>query len=105
MVILQFHGAYGSYPVALKLGRYDNKRIAIQAVDEDGCPAFTATVNLPDETIQPDEAFIKDYGENQGVLAFLHETGVIVEIVRFVRSGYVNIPLCKLNMDKLRSLA
>lgn len=94
----------GDYYVYLKAGFYENGRIAIRALDEEGYPAFTATVNLPDENIRIDQAFIKDYAENEGVLTFLRKIGVIVSVVRYVNSGYVNIPLCDLNLKRLNEL-
>jgi hypothetical protein len=44
----------------LKLSRYSNDRVAIHLVDaanED--PVATATVNIPDEPLLPDQVFIK----------------------------------------------
>lgn len=112
MTILHYHGMYSDYDVYLQVGRYsihfDTKKngpLAIKAFDaRTDEPAFIATVNLPEHTINSDEAFIKDYGENQGVLAFLRENGIVTDIVKHVRSGYVDIPLCKIDLDKLKSL-
>lgn len=103
--LLYFHGKYSDYGVRLKLGKYGNGALAISAVDGDGCPAFTATTCLWGEKIAADEAFIKDYAENEGVLAFLREHHIVTDIVRWVRSGYVDIPLCKIDLKHLRELA
>jgi hypothetical protein len=92
-----------TYNVFLKLNKYTNKRTQIQLLDvEDGSPVATATVNLPDEPMTEDEAAIKNYGENVGVLAFLRENDLISEVKRIARSGYVNIPIVKLNLDRLK---
>lgn len=93
-----FGGKYGGYDVTLKKSTYSNGRTAIVAMDEDGCMAFTATVNLPEYQIPDNYAFIKDYSENEGVLNFLVENNIVEEVVGYVPSGYVTIPLCKINM-------
>lgn len=95
-----YNGKYGGgYNVTLEKGRYSNGRTAIIAKDDDGCMAFTATVNLPEYIISNDEAFIKDYSENEGVLDFLIENNIVEKVIKYVPSGYVNIPLCKLNLN------
>jgi hypothetical protein len=107
MTILTYHGPYGTYDVYLKKANYLKKDgpLAIQAIcADDYSPAFTATVNLPEHSIAPDEAFVKDYGENQGVLAFLRENRIVTDIVRHIRSDYVSIPLCKIDLKRLDEL-
>lgn len=104
IIMLPFHGAYASYDVYLKKGFYANGRIAIKAFDFEGAPAFVATVNVPEEDIGNDEMFIKDYAENQGVLAFLRENHIVTDLVRYVKSGYVDIPLCKFDIKQLNKL-
>lgn len=96
-----YNGSFGGYPVYLVKSMYQNKRVRIDAYDEDGCPAFCATVNLPEHKINADEAFIKDYAENIGVLNFLKNIGIVTKVIGYDRSGYVSIPLCKLNLEKL----
>jgi hypothetical protein len=92
-----------TYNVFIKLNKYTNKRTQIQLLDsEDGSPVTTVTVNLPDEPMMEDEAAIKNYAENVGVLSFLRENDLILEVKRVVRSGYVNIPIVKLNLDRLK---
>lgn len=92
-----------TYNVFIKLNKYTNKRTQIQLLDaEDGSPVTTVTVNLPGEQMNEDEAAIKNYAENVGVLSFLRENDLVLEVKRVVRSGYVNIPIVKLNIDKLK---
>lgn len=76
--------------------RYSNNRIALQAYDSIGIPMATLTVNLPEEDIKNDEVAIKDYAENQGVLNVLKQQKVVGETIRYVNSGFVSIPICKL---------
>ena len=92
-----------TYNVFIKLNKYVNKRTQIQLLDaEDGSPIAVVTVNLPNEPMMEDEAAIKNYAENAGVLSFLRENELILEVTRVVKSGYVDIPIVKLNLDKLK---
>lgn len=68
---------------------YQNNRPAIITEDED------LSVNVDCE-LQENEIAIKDYSENDGVLNDLVKMGIVSEPVRFVQSGFVNIPICKL---------
>lgn len=105
MTILHFHGQFLDTDVYLQVGKYGNGRIAIQALDtKDDMPAFTLTVNIPDEQINDDEVFIKDYAENQGVLAFARENGIVYDLIRFAKCGYADVPLCKLDIKRLKAL-
>jgi hypothetical protein len=77
----------------------NNRRIAIELV-EDTPPFFEpvamATVNLPNEKMEPDEVAIKDYSENEGMLECLMKAGIISKPLRIVQSGFVSVPICKL---------
>jgi hypothetical protein len=61
---------------------------------EDGMPYTTASVSIPDLT--KEEVGIKNYSENEGVLTFLLENNIVEPPHRFVQSGFVTIPVCKL---------
>lgn len=77
--------------------RYDNGRPALQLIDAgDGSPIATATINLPDEPLGRNQVFIKDYSENEGMLAALVAAGVVEPTGQTVRSGYVEVPVCEL---------
>jgi hypothetical protein len=83
--------------------RYCNKRTAIILTDaEDGSSIATATVNIPEEEIESDEIIVKDYSENQGMLQALIDAGIVIKVVRNARTGYVECPVCKVNMDMLK---
>lgn len=84
-------------PCGVELGRYGNGRTAVCLYDrETNEPHATATINLPDESIAPDEVFIKDYSENAGMLAALETAGLVAPTGREVRTGYVSAPVVKL---------
>lgn len=77
--------------------QYPNKRTALQLIDaEDGSPVAMATVNLPAESIKQDEVIIKDYSENEGMLAALVGEGIISEPLRKIQQGFVELYVCRL---------
>lgn len=55
-----------------------------------------ASICLADETLKDDEIAIKNYSENDGVLDFLVQEKIISTPIRTVKSGYVEIPICKI---------
>ena len=78
---------------------YSNKRIALELIDcIDGDSVAVATINLPDVDMKPDEVAIKDYSENEGMLDILIAADIISQPIMFVRSGFINVPICKLLM-------
>ena len=79
--------------------QYDNNgRIVLQLVDsETSAPIATATVNMPDEYLAETEVLIKDYSENEGMLAALVEAGIVTDTGQKVNSGFVQIPICIFN--------
>lgn len=82
--------------VTLRVGVYGNGNPAIQLFDtEDGCTYAIATVNTPG--LQKDEVAIKDYSENEGMLNFLLTNNIVEQPHRKIESGYVTLPVCKIN--------
>jgi hypothetical protein len=93
----QFQSLYGSsrYTLQIQYGTYQEGNTSMQLIDcADGFPFATATVNLPGLT--ENEVAIKNYSENEGVLNFLLDNEIIEAPHRFVQSGFVNIPVCRL---------
>lgn len=75
--------------------QYVNGGTALQLVDaDDGSPIATASVWIPG--LQGDEIAIKDYSENEGMLAALVASGIVTDPHRFEPSGFVTIPVCRL---------
>lgn len=95
---------WGEYNGMLMKGRYGNGRIAL-FVAEPGYPDSemigVATVNLPDIELADDEVAIKTYSENEGVEKALEPTGILKEKVREVQTGYVTVPIYKIDMKVL----
>jgi hypothetical protein len=54
-----------------------------------------ASVSL-EKPLLPDEVAIKNYCENEGILESLLDAGIVAPPHRFIQSGYVSFPICKL---------
>lgn len=77
--------------------QYENGRPALRLIDaEDGSPIATATVNLPDVALGGNQVLVKDWSENEGMLAALTEAGVVKPTGETVRTGFVEVPVCEL---------
>lgn len=63
-------------------------------INSDGFTEFKATVWVAG--LKAGELAIKDYSENEGMLEALIYHGYIKPPHRYIRSGYVDIPICKL---------
>ncbi len=93
----EFRGNFETYTVVAVPGRYKNMRKAIRLLDAtDGSTVAMATVNLPDESLENDEVFIKDWSENEGVLLALIKAGLIENPHDLVATGHVFAERCKL---------
>jgi hypothetical protein len=76
---------------------YDNGQPVIEFYEkETGEPYLTATTNLQGIDLEENEILIKDYSENEGVLAFLEENKIVEFTGKYIHSGWVGIPVCKL---------
>ena len=68
---------------------------SIQLVDSStGEDYMTASVYIDGLSFR--EIAIKDYSENTGILAVLIAEGVVASPHRYVKQGFVNIPVCEL---------
>jgi hypothetical protein len=83
-------------PAIIRIGRYSNHRTALQIISPDGELLLTATVNLPTMSLPPNHVLIKDYAENEGVLAALQAANVLIPTSFSVMSGFVELPVCEL---------
>jgi len=96
---------YRDISVKLQLRNYSHSgRWAIRMFAiETGEPVALITVNLPDEELNSDEIFVKDYSENAGMLAWLVAQDLVEDTGRKVQSGYVSIPVARV-LPKLREI-
>jgi hypothetical protein len=76
---------------------YMNGNTEIEIYQYDG-PVATVTVNI--EKLPKNQAYIKDYSENSGMTKFLISLD-LVEYIGYKTSGYVIIPLVRLNLEKI----
>ena len=80
--------------------RYGNGRVKLRLRDrDDGEPVATATINVPEEPLAENEVIIKDYSENDGMLAALLDAGVVEPTGRVCVSGMVQAPICTLKVS------
>ena len=92
----KFSSKYGEYEVTLNFLKYVGGQNRIDLIDsEDGFPVAVASVSIKEDLME-DEVAIKDYSENEGVLDFLIEEGIVSGPIRYFQSGYVKIPICNL---------
>lgn len=87
------------YRVMLRFGRYSQGNPAIELYDlDDGFPFAKSTINMPG--LKEDEVAVKNYSENEGMLDFLVENGIVHPPHKMEQSGFVTVPVCKLKIDR-----
>ena len=78
------------------LERYNKPaNTALLLTEPDGMPYAAASVN-PDIKLAVDEVAIKDYNENAGLLDVLQAANIVSAQIRYVATGYVTVPVCRL---------
>ena len=92
--IVRLHDVY----CRILMQRYElGNRIRLQLIAiDDKLPYACATVNVPGVELAADEILIKDWSENQGVLAALIRAGVIEDTGRTVPAGRTEANVAKL---------
>jgi hypothetical protein len=80
---------------------YLDGNIALRILSDDGELVATASVNT-DEILPSGYIAIKDYSENEGILDALLDEGIISHPIRWIASGYVKIPVCKILVPHAR---
>jgi hypothetical protein len=99
---MKYSGLYGEYEIDIKMSKYGNGQHRMEFIDQgDGLPVLVASVSIK-ESLFSDEIAIKDYSENEGVLKFLIEEGIISSPLKYFNSGFVRIPICKINETLLK---
>lgn len=92
-----YKGYYGNNSPALILKSIDNKDVV------DGEVISVATVNL-DEPLEENQAYIKDYSENAGMLSSLIKAGIVKNIIGEKQTGWVTIKLVELNLEGIEDV-
>ena len=79
--------------------------LGLVEMNEDGFPEpwTDVTVVIPESLMcEDDEAFIKNWSENEGIDDWLVENGIAVCTGTEVQTGYVSAPIMKFDLDKVR---
>lgn len=77
----------------------DKDNLAVILVDEEESYVGTyATVNTH-EDLPKNEAYVKDYSENEGMLDALKEAGLVHKITGGKPSGFVYLPRVMFNLE------
>lgn len=90
--------------VELIPARYSNNRLAITLDDPlTGERWGVATVNIPDAVLMKDEIILKDWSENEGMVNFFIENGLVEDTGRLVPTGHVLANVVRMT-DKLKEM-
>lgn len=83
---LNFHGTLDLAKFA-----YNNNVPALLLYDDEGELYMTVSVNLPEHAtkLKPNQTFIKNWSENQGILEALQEQNIIGPVLFSVPTGFV----------------
>lgn len=92
-VIVQFKEWTGK----IEKGRYGDGSIALKLVDtNDGSQIAIATVSVPNRYPPEGHVFVKNWSENEGMVAALESAGVVHDTGIRVKTGFVEAHLCQL---------
>ncbi len=81
---------------------HSGKRTALWLTSaDDGQQVAMCTVNLPEEYLDINEVFIKDYSENFGMVNALRAIGLIDKANRRIKQGWVEIDSYTLHLPTL----
>lgn len=84
------------------LGCYSNGRPAIELVNQKtNEPILAATINLPLVSLSDKEVIIKNYSENEGILDVLIYSNIISEPIKYIETGLVLSPVCRILQSDL----
>lgn len=76
---------------------YNNTALLLET--EDGIPFGVASANVV--KLPADLVAIKDYSENEGMFDALYNQKIISAPVRYIDSGFIKMPVCKIIMKEL----
>lgn len=89
--------------VTVLVAQYRNRRLALTCVDADGFPYATLTVNLENEEVGENEAFIDTNNVPDAVAALRNAELIGEEPIKFAKSGYCRYPLYTIHVSKIKS--
>ncbi|MBW4622357.1 MAG: hypothetical protein KME17_23755 [Cyanosarcina radialis HA8281-LM2] len=83
------------YRCQLKWSQYPDGQPCLQLWSATDGPILTASVNLPEYLLSPDQILVKNYAENQGILEVLEAARIVKRLDR-VKSGQEQADLCQI---------
>jgi hypothetical protein len=96
---------YKGDSVIIKIDNYaNNNRIRLEIRDDvTGEPIAVITTNITEVAgLCYNEACIKNYFENEGMLQWMKDNNLIEEVIGMYEHGFITVPIVKLNMDKIK---
>lgn len=89
----------------VKKGSYlENKNLALVLVDQNTGEVFANITTNGEIKLPPDVALVKNYSENDSMLAALETAGLIKKIIGFVPSGFVTFPIVQFNLEGIEDI-
>lgn len=85
--------------------QYANGGTALQVVDDQREPQYTATVNIPDAPLPPDCVWLKGWSENEGVPQALKAAGVVELLGASHPCGFARAIMARLTPAALAMVA
>lgn len=90
---------YKKYNVRLVFSRYmSNNNTCLSLYDKHDELVAVCSLNT-DLKLPKNEMGIKNYSENEGMLDWLVENGIVELPYDFMQSGFITIPICKIKID------
>lgn len=97
---------YKEWDCVVKKSRYqNNNNLALILIDKnDGSCVANITINTDEILLEPDLAYVKNYSEGEGMLEALQEAGLIEEIIKTKKVGWVKVPLVRFNLADVEDI-
>lgn len=97
--MIKLNMKYNKGEAELQWGKYGNGQTALQLFDPSGEPLCTASVCLVNDQQAPNQIFIKDWSENEGVLQSLIDAGILSDTGFRIPTGYVEAAVCSILVE------
>ncbi|MEW8046616.1 MAG: hypothetical protein AB2805_09010 [Candidatus Thiodiazotropha sp.] len=94
---------FKEWECVVEVSKYGNGRTAILLRNVAGEPVAKATVNVTLFQPAEGEVLIKDYAENEGILACLTDIGLLEPTGKELWVGHDKLHICKINNQDYQS--
>lgn len=88
----------------IQFATYENGGTAMRCIADNGEPQFVATVNMAGHKLPPNEVWIKNWSENEGVAKAFEVAGIIKLTGRSVPAGFATALHAEIIGDALAAL-